>query len=346
MPTSNPEKIILDIDNALTIPAQDTDDAMALALALVSPEVELLGCTTCAGNCRTRQSTVNTLRMLEIGDVHHVPVAGGREAPFLRDRESHFKYLERKTAGREKIYWDKLPAPPDPTRSPSALRAHEFLIETIRSHPNQVTVVCLGSFTNLALALLVAPDLAKDIKQVVHMGGSFESDADPPFVWRTPDIPDEIWRTTLRFNTVFDPEASAVVLRAGIPMTLVTANVTTRVFQYRRDMDRILEADTPFHRHLYRWGKPWVEWSEKERRLPGAHMHDPLTLGFLIHPDFCRLEEMWIDVQSLLTETPGWLKPECAEIAVRAAVDVDVTRFESFLSQRLTSQILSKYGFL
>jgi purine nucleosidase len=343
MTDGNPEKIILDIDNALTIPAQDTDDALALALALVSPELELLGCTTCAGNCRTRQSTVNTLRMLEIAGVHHLPVAGGREAPFLRDREPHFRYLAKKTAGREKIYWDKLPAPPDPAGSPSPMKAHEFLIDTIRSHPKEVTVVCLGSFTNLALALLVAPDLADLVKEVVHMGGSFESDSDPPFVWRTPDIPDEIWRTTLRFNTVFDPEASAVVLRSGVPVTLVTANVTSRVFQYRRDMELLLEADSPFHRHLYRWATPWVEWSEKERRLPGAHMHDPLTVGILIHPAFCRLEEMRVDVQNLLAGIPGWLKPEFGDITVRAAVDVDVTHFESFLAKRLTSQILSKY---
>ena len=71
-------KIILDIDNAFTIPAQDTDDAMALALALTSPEIELLGVTTCGGNCRTWQSTENSLRMLEIAGCPNIPVAAGR----------------------------------------------------------------------------------------------------------------------------------------------------------------------------------------------------------------------------------------------------------------------------
>ena len=83
--------------------------------------------------------------------------------------------------------------------------------------------------------------------------------------------------------------------------------------------------------------------TKKERRLPGAHMHDPLTVGILIHPAFCRLEEMRVDVQNLLAGIPGWWKPEFGDIAVRAAVDVDVTHFESFLAKRLTSQILSKY---
>ncbi|MBL0714589.1 MAG: nucleoside hydrolase [Desulfosarcina sp.] len=92
-------KIIMDIDNALTLPAQDTDDAIALALALVSPELELVGITTCAGNCRTPQSTCNTLRLLQAADVPRIPVVEGRSEPLIRDRRAHFHYLERKSAG-------------------------------------------------------------------------------------------------------------------------------------------------------------------------------------------------------------------------------------------------------
>ena len=343
MPVDSPSKIILDIDNALTIPAQDTDDAMALALALTSPELELIGCTTCAGNCRTSLSTTNTLRLLDIADAGQIPVAGGREEAFIRNRESHFEYLEKKTAGKEKKYWDGLPEPTAVTLSPSSLKAHEFLIHTIYKHPRQMTIVCLGSFTNLALALLTDPELADQVKAVFHMGGILESELDPHFRWQTPDIPDEIWRTTLRFNTAFDPEASAVVFRSKIPITLITANVTTRVFQYRQNMDRLLEADTPFHRQLHRWGTPWVEWSMAERKLPGAHMHDPLTIGTLIDPNFCRLEDMSVDVKALLDGRSDWLKNEPGKHPVRAAVDIDAARFESFLAQRLASPVLDKY---
>lgn len=343
MPADKPAKIILDIDNALTIPAQDTDDAMALALALVSPELELVGCTTCAGNCRTAQSTENTLRMLEIAGTRKIPVAGGREAAFIRDREPHLQYLEKKTAASEKKYWQGLPAPAVPELLPSSMKAHEFLIHAIRRHPHQLTIVCLGSFTNLALALLVDPNLADQVKAAVHMGGVLEKDLDPDFIWQTPDIPDEIWRTTLRFNTTFDPEASAVVLRSKIPITLITANVTTRVFQYRRDMERLLEAETHFHDHLYRWGTPWVEWSVGERKLPGAHMHDPLTVGTLIDPGFCRLEKMSVDVKGLVEGRSDWLQNKTGDHTVWAAADVDVVRFESFLAERLAGPVLEKY---
>ena len=93
-----PRKIILDIDNALTIPAQDTDDALALALALVSPELEALACTTCAGNCRTPQSTRNTLGMLQAGSLKPLPAAEGHPGALSRDRERHFRYRDRGSA--------------------------------------------------------------------------------------------------------------------------------------------------------------------------------------------------------------------------------------------------------
>ena len=86
-----PQKIIIDIDNALTLPAQDTGDAVALVLTLVSPEVELMGITTCASNCRTARSTSNTLRLLQAADAPRIPLAPGRAAPFIRDRDPHFR---------------------------------------------------------------------------------------------------------------------------------------------------------------------------------------------------------------------------------------------------------------
>ena len=138
------QKIILDIDNAITIPAQDTDDALALALALVSPEVELVGITTCAGNCRTSQSTRNTLRLLQAAGVTRMPVAQGRAAPFMRDREPHFRYLEQKSAGPQARYWEHLPALPTPDMQPLAEPAHEFISRTIVQSPGEIIYVALG----------------------------------------------------------------------------------------------------------------------------------------------------------------------------------------------------------
>ncbi len=337
------QKIILDIDNAFTMPAQDTDDALALALALVSPELELVGLTTCAGNCRTEASTRNTLRLLQAAGAEGVPVAEGRAKPLKRDREAHFRYLAHKSAGPQARFWHDLPAPPAVDFKPLAMPAHAFTARLLARFPNELVYVALGSLTNLALALETSPELAQTIKRVVHMGGSFAPRSGPPFVWSTPDIPDDVWRTTLRFNTAFDPEASAAVFRSGVPLTFITANVTSRVFQRPAHLERLQAAQTPFHRFLYTYARPWVEWSVAERRLPGAHMHDPLTVAAVIDPAFCRLETLYLDTESYLGGQTPWLVHEPAGRPVEVATDVDTARFEAFLAERLTWTVLPIY---
>ena len=337
------QKIILDIDNALTIPVQDTDDALALALALVSPELELVGVTTCAGNCRTHQSTRNTLRLLQAAGAVNVPVAEGRAGPLKRDRKAHFRYLAHKSAGPQARFWRDLPDPPTVELAALDVPAHAFTTRLLNRFPGELVYVALGSLTNLALALEASPGLARRIKQVVHMGGSFEPRSGPPFVWSTPDIPDEVWRTTLRFNTAFDPEASAVVFRSGAPLTFITANVTSRVFQRPAHLELLRATPTPFHRFLHTYTRPWVEWSIAERRLPGAHMHDPLTVAAVVDPAFCRLETMYLDSRAFLRGHSPWLVDEPAGPPVQVATDVDRTRFETFLAERLTRAVQPIY---
>lgn len=336
-------KVILDIDNALTLPVQDCDDAIALALALVSPELDVVGITTCAGNCLTSQSTVNTLRLLQLADAAAIPVAEGRANPLVRDRRDHFRYLAAKSAGAESRYWRSAPQPPAVEITPLSMPVHEFIHQTIGRAPREITYIALGSFTNLALALLTAPDLAPKIKQVVHMGGMFQPSDGDPFVWSTPDIPDGVWRTTLRFNTAFDPEASVVVFRAEVPLTFVTANVTSRVFQRPEHLARLAAVPTRLHQFLYTHIRPWVEWSMGERRLPGAHMHDPLTVGAVIDPTFCNLETFYLDEQAFLDGQSPWLDRHPVGRPVRVATDVDASRFEAFLAARLTQPVLMTY---
>jgi len=336
-------KVILDVDNALTIPAQDTDDALALALALTSPELEVLGCTTCAGNCRTSQSTMNTLRLLEAGGIRALPVAEGNPDALARDREAHFRYLAAKSEGPQARYWEGLPDPPSPTLAAAPLPAWQFILETARRRPGEVILLALGSLTNLALALLEDPTGAAQLKGVVHMGGAFDPVQGPPFVWQTPDIPESVWRSTLRFNTRFDPEAAAVVFRSGIPVTLVPANVTSQVFQRPEHLETLKAGDTPWHRFLETYARPWVEWSIHERRLPGAHMHDPLTVALVIDPTFCRLETLNLSVPALLLGRDGWLSHDGGGLPVRAATEVDAARFETWLAARLGAPVRDVY---
>jgi purine nucleosidase len=270
-------------------------------------------------------------------------VAEGRAEPLLRYRRAHFRYLAAKSAGAEARHWRSVPPPPAVEITPLSMPAHEFIHRTITRAPGEITYIALGSFTNLALALLTAPDLAPKIKQVVHMGGVFQTTGGTPFVWSTPDIPDEVWRTALRFNTAFDPEASVVVFRAGVPLTFVTASVTCRVFQRPEHLTRLAAVSTRFHRFLYTYIRPWVNWSMVERRLPGAHMHDPLTVAAVIDPTFCGLETFYLDEQAFLNGQSPWLDRHPGGRPVQVATDVNALRFEAFLAERLIQPVLPAY---
>lgn len=337
-----PHKVILDLDNAFTLPAQDTDDGMALALALASPELDLLACTTCAGNCRAEQSTANTLALLALAGRGEIPVATGPTAPLVRDREAHLRYLEAKSAGAEAHFWKGMPPSPAHDLVPDGRPAHRLIIDLVRQHPGEITLIALGSLTNLALALLADPAVARLIKEVVHMASCTlpPSLARRKIEWHTPDIPDPVWRETLRFNTGYDPEAAAIVFESGLPLRLLGIDVTTLVYQRPQDLLPLAHSANPFQRHLRAAGLPWVRWSMDVRGLPGAQMHDPLVVAAVIDPTFCGYANARLDLARFLAERSGWLTADSASTPadwpmVEVAVDVDVPRFEAFLVERL-----------
>jgi inosine-uridine nucleoside N-ribohydrolase len=342
-----PNKILLDIDNGLGLAVTDTDDALALALALASPEIALIGITTCAGNCTTAQSTRNTLALLALANRREIPVAEGRANPLLRSRAAHFDYLEKKRQGGGARFWQQLGPPPPTNLTACPLKAHELIAREIRRHPFDVTLVATGSLTNLALALLIDPDLAHLVKGVFHMGGGFipAHAGDAALVWETPDIPADVWRDTLRFNPLFDPEATAIVCLSGAPLTLVPVNVTAQVFQRPRHLEMLAGNLSKFHQYLHRYALPWVRWSMTERRLPGAHLHDPLTLALVTRPELARYRQMWVDVERLLRPEAPWLRELPVEkvrrgAQVRVAVAVDTEASEAWINTRIAARLV------
>jgi purine nucleosidase len=255
----------------------------------------------------------------------------------VRNRQAHFDYLDRKARGSGARFWAHLPPPRPPRIEPSQLKAHELIIDRVRSYPGEIALVMVGSLTNLALALLVEPGIASLIQRVFHMGGGFTPTelGDGPLNWDTPDIPSEVWRETLRFNTQFDPEASTIVFNSGIPLTLVPVNITAQVFQRLAELDRLQDCRTPYHDHLHTYGRPWVIWSREVRQLPGAHMHDPLTLAVAIDPTLCHYRTMKFDQAKLLADNSGWLGGPVGSVQLQVAVSVDACRCEALLARHL-----------
>ena len=329
-------KVILDIDNAQTI-GNDTDDAMALALALTSPEIELLGVTTCAGNCRTWQSTENTLRMLELAERPDIPVAAGREEPLLLHVGPHYEYKEFKDAWRLGIWWKNMPPQIKPSLKPSPLKAHEFIIEMVKKYPGEVTIVKEGSLTNLALAVSVAPEIIPLVKEVVHMGGHVG-----PMDWDRPGMPDtppHLWRDTIRMNTNFDPEATVIVVRSGIPFTFVTG-VSRDVMLTLEDVDRIEAVGTPYHEFLAQTSRPWVEFNMAVRNHAGAPMWDPFTMAVVFDPSLCYFVDLRFDSERFLAQEYPYLSisPDSVQVRVSMA-PARVERAHELLMERLIAPL-------
>ncbi len=327
--------VILDMDNAAGIAGRDVDDALALALALASPEVNLVGCTACAGNCRTFESAKNTLHMLSLAGREDIPTAAGREEPLLRDRSTHFACMDRTLNEPGAAFWRGMPAQPDQPPL-SQLKAHELIIEKAREYAGELVLVMVGSLTNLALALLTAPEITPLVREVIHMGGAYE-DKDVSWENSTPDIPPEVWRDTLRFNPLFDPEASLVVFRSHIPITVVPANVTMSVFLRPGDLEPLRESISAFHRHLFACCTPWIGWSCACRNLEGMHLHDPLALALAFRPELGCYETMQVSEQKLLASEADFLVKATDGPEVRVATQVQQRHFESILRERLLS---------
>ena len=198
---SEPRKIIIDTD-----PGQD--DAAAIMLALGSPELEILGITTVAGNVPLSRTSTNARIILEFCSRPEVKVFAGADRPIARPLVTA-EHVHGKTGldGPE-LHEPQMPLQPQ--------HAVDFIVETLRREPaGTVTLCTLGPLTNIALALEKAPDIAGRVRELVMMGGGFFEGGNI-----TP---------AAEFNIYVDPEAAAAVFAAGIPIVMMPLDVTHKV---------------------------------------------------------------------------------------------------------------------
>jgi purine nucleosidase len=190
------EKIILDCDPGI-------DDALAIAFAVGSPDIDLRGITTVAGNVGLDLTTSNAQRVSEFVGALGVPVTPGSPAPLLRPPMD-----ARHVHGDTGLGGALLPPPQS---RPAGGHAIDYIIETIGADPGQITLVATGPLTNIALAVHRQPKLVSQVKDFVIMGGSSGRGNVTP---------------AAEFNIAADPEAAAIVFRAGWTVTMVGLDVT------------------------------------------------------------------------------------------------------------------------
>jgi inosine-uridine nucleoside N-ribohydrolase len=294
------------------------DDAIALLLALGSPEINLLGVTTVAGNQTLERTTANAIRVLDHVNRRDIPVVAGAPRPLVR---------EPRTAGE--VHGETgLDGPdlPGPSRLPEPMHAVDWIAQAVGESPDPVTLVPTGPLTNIALFLARYPGLESRLERIVLMGGAIGEGNTTP---------------AAEFNIWVDPEAAHRVFQSGVDITMVGLDVTHQALMTPPHVERLaaagkagkLVADlyefySQFHHRHYGW--------------VGAPVHDAVAMahvidGTLVTTRHCGVlvdtgpepsrGRTHVDVHGNM----GW-EPNC-----HAAVGIDAERFLEFLIARIAS---------
>jgi purine nucleosidase len=302
--------VILDVDTGI-------DDALAISYAVHSPELKILGITTCFGNATVEETTRNTLQVLDILGTDDIPVIAGADQTFLR-REPR----EKSTwiHGEDGLGNTNLPAP---KREALQMKAHDFIISKVREYPHQVTIITVGCQTNLALAIEHDPEVAKLVRQVVIMGGAVTVAGNI-----TPHA---------EANIYTDPGAADFVFRSGIPITLVGLDVTLKTLLKKQHLNEWREKNTPLSHFLADICDFYMDAHQKNYpTLGGCSLHDPLAVGSVIDPSFVEAVPMHVEVVTVgekRGQTVGGESQQPSNIHVCFEVDSD--RFVSHFLQRV-----------
>ena len=251
------------------------DDAVAIALALGSPEVDVIGISTVGGNSGLEATTRNTLRLLEFMGRTDIPVASGHDEPYVRAK---METGDEPVHGPDGLAGVDLP---EPTTKVVSTDAPAFLAEKIRNSPNPVTLIAIGPLTNIAYLADRFPDVIPMIDRFVIMGGAARTGNVTPVA---------------EFNIWHDPEAAKRVFASGINTVMVGLDVTHSVKTYEtlwvwlkdgskfgKVFDHILTSYTNFYEIFY-----------GERM---THQHDALAMAEAIWPNIMELEPAFIDVE-------------------------------------------------
>jgi len=257
------------------------DDSMALMLALQSPELEILGVTTVAGNESVERATSDVLRMLEIAGRPDIPVYVGADMPLVHEKSAFA------VASYGNWYSDEPPpAPPGgfARKQAEEATAASFIVDAVLARPGEVTIIAIGPLTNIALALRQEPGLASRVKRLVIMGGAVAALADGAGNI-TPNA---------EFNFWVDPEAAHATLRSGIPIELSPLNVSRKSGLDRDWYRKLVAVDTPLTALLKATlGKRFED--EPDRVW---FMYDQIAVASIIDPSLVTTQEMIVDVDT------------------------------------------------
>ena len=306
------QKIIIDTD-----PGQD--DAVAILLALASPELEVLGIVAVAGNVPLALTQVNARKVVELSGRTDVPVFAGCDRPLSRDLVTA-EHVHGKT-GLDGI------ALPEPALPLQARHGVEFIIDTLRAHEaGTVTLVPIGPLTNIAEAFRRAPDIIGRVQRIVLMGGAYF----------------EVGNITpaAEFNIYVDPEAAAEVFAAGVPLVVMPLDVTHKALTDRAWVEAMRALPGRCGPAVAGWTDFFERFDTAKYGSLGAPLHDPCTIAWLLRPELFQGREINVEIETEGRWTTGMTVADWWRVSGRAPnalflKDVDRDALFALLSERI-----------
>jgi inosine-uridine nucleoside N-ribohydrolase len=263
----SPRRVVIDTDPGI-------DDAMAILLALNSPELKVEALTVVPGNVEAWQGLENALKLTSLAGRCDLPVAGGAQHPLNQKLiTAQFWHGKNGLAGVE--------LPPSKCKADSRF-GPDLIIETVHKFPHEITLIPVGPLTNIALAVSKDPSIVPLVKDIVIMGGSISGgNVDG----------------AAEANIYGDPEAASIVFNAGWIVTMIGSDVGERTLMTRKHLAQLQAMHGPESDFIFKLADFYVTRSEKSG-YSGAAMYDPLAVATVIDPTIVTLKEMHLDVET------------------------------------------------
>jgi inosine-uridine nucleoside N-ribohydrolase len=318
-PVVNPEMVILDTDIG-----DDIDDAFALALALESPEIRLLGITTTYGDTELRARLVQRF-LISVGR-SEIPVVAG--VPTKADNvftQKAYAYIPLDTCFR--LMMSSSSADRDAVESYEKNRnlkdAPGFLLEQIRAHPGQITLIAIGPLFSIQAAIERDPATFRQLKRVVIMGGSIYRGYDDAKA-TTPRPPDAEW------NVSRDPAGFRALLASGVPVFMMPLD-STQIHLETPEREAIFSHGSPLTDQLTLLYHQWMAGAEGHPLTPT--LYDPVAVAYVIRPELCPVTPLRLEV-----DDKGFTRPVDGPPNVQVCLESDEMGFLELMMDRITGK--------
>ena len=304
-------KLILDTDPGI-------DDALAFILLKAMPEVSLQAITVTHGNTTVEKCTTNALKLVELLGMTDIPIAMGATEPLVKTLS-----VAEETHGDTGLGHAVLP---DPSTKIASKNAANLIIDIVNANPGEITILCIGPVTNLALALLKDPTLRKKIKNVVSMAGTihYPGNATP----------------SSEYNVFCDPESFDILLRSGIDLTIVPLDVTYKCLFTKSHVDRLKDAREDIRSFIDRSTAFYMEFHAEYQGIEGCAINDPLAAAILVKPELVTLRDYYVDIELSGEFTTAKLSADHFTATgntpnAKVAMEVNVEAFMDFFIERV-----------